>query len=409
MKRSLLLFLTCLLAASGCGVIRGLKAVKHLGKAELDTTDYLTEIPFELKAGHILLKVRINKKEERDFFFDTGAPTAISPDLRRDMDLPFMNAGQKDDSTSIILPTVAEIQLSDLIYTDVGAVEVDTKEMFARSCSVIDGLVGNNMMSKGIWQIDYEKNKLVVTDHINKLDHVEGAIMLPFETSSISKSPVLDVQLDNGRHVRLVVDTGSNSGITFNTPDNNEFVSSFHSDSLSEFYTKGYTSILGKEVADQQNTAYIISSQLRFADVNMPSELITYGRYKNFNDNKNGVIGNEFLKSYIVTIDWQTHVLYLYRFKEMKARTGNFGFLYGFDNKKLLVGAVFKDSDVAKAGVAVGDEVTEINGYKVAELTAQQLCDYMNDKFVLLPREKLSARFVLLTRNGKVELDLARK
>jgi len=407
MKKIITLFTITALIFSSCNIFRALKTSKHLGKVDFNNNNYFVEIPFELNTGHLLVKVEINKKSKK-FFLDTGAPTAVSPDLTKECNFKVLKNAVKSDSIAMTCPFVNEINIGGLLYSNVGAIEVNTKEMFSRSCDDIDGLIGANIMSQNIWQIDYQQNKIRITDSLSKLNYLDKAIKIPFEISSFSKSPIITLKLDNGQSISLIFDTGSNGFITFNTDNKKQFINSFNQQSISEFYTKGYNSILGKDVAEQKDTAYLINTNLYFGSDTIFSQSLTYGRYKNYSEKKNGVIGNEFLKSYIVTFDWTTKTVFLYKYKEQNKIIGNFGFNYGFVNNKLFVGSIYKNSEAEKIGINIGDEIIEINGYTVAELTSKELCDYANDKFFLIPDEQNKATFVFNSKTGEIKTEITR-
>lgn len=407
MKKTILLLTITTILFSGCNIFRALKMGKHLGKADFSNKNYFVEIPFELNTGHILLKVNINKNSKK-FFLDTGAPTAVSPDLTKACNFKITKNAIKKDTISMIFPIIDELNISDLLYSDVGAIEVNTKEMFSRSCEDIDGLIGANIMCKNIWQIDFQQNKIRITDSLAKLNYVVNSIKIPFETTSFSKSPLISVKLSNGRIIMFIFDTGSNGFITFNTDSNKQFVNSFDRQNISEFYVKGYNSILGKEVAEKIDTAYLINTNLYFGNDSIVLQSLTYGRYKNYSEEKNGVIGNEFLKSYITTIDWTTKTIFLYKNVEQREKIGKFGFIYGFVDNKLFVGGIYKNSEAEKVGIKIGDEIIEINGYKVADLTAKQICDYANDRFVFIADDQDKATFVFKTKTGENKIEMKR-
>jgi hypothetical protein len=407
MKKTLLLLTLASILISGCAILGALKTGKHILKADFKEQNYLTEVPFEMVAGHLLIKVDINKKL-RNFFLDSGAPSTISPGLAKEFNLKTFTTGGKKDGQKITCYLADEIILNGLPYSNVGVIEVNTIEMFKRSCAQIDGLIGANIMCKNIWQIDFQQNKIRITDSLSKLNYLEQAIRMPFKTSHFSRSPVITVKLDNGELIKLVFDTGSNSGITFNTENKKQMLNSFEKKNISEFYTKGYVSILGKGVAEQVDTAYVIKTRLSLGKDSISAQSLTYGRYRNFSAKKNGVIGNAFLKSYIITFDWTTKTVFLYKFKEEEKALGSFGFAYGFVGDKLIVGSISKDSEATKMGINIGDEILQINTYKVSELSSAQLCDYANGRFSLIPADQDAATFIFVSKKGEMKATLSR-
>lgn len=81
------------------------------------------------------------------------------------------------------------------------------------------------------------------------------------------------------------------------------------------------------------------------------------------------------------------------------------GFIYGFNGDKLMVRSIYKNSEAGKKGIKIGTEIFEINNFKISELTRQQICDYNNNKFILVPKNLDKVKIVFETSEGEIKTE----
>jgi len=125
--------------------------------------DYLTIIPFNYDYNFAIVEVSINNKPY-NFLVDTGAPTVISEEIYKDLNIKAADytivtdsQGQRNGQEVAVIP---EMFVGDLIYTDIGAVVVSLRDVFEFDCMGIDGILGANQMAKSFWKFDYENEIL---------------------------------------------------------------------------------------------------------------------------------------------------------------------------------------------------------------------------------------------------------
>ena len=112
---------------------------------------------------------------------------------------------------------------------------------------------------------------------------------------------------------------------------------------------------------------------------------LTFGKYKNISSKKNGVIGNKFLENFIVTIDWKENNVYLLPIKKYQP-IGNqlsYGINYGFNNEKLIVGGIWKNSVAEKQGIKIGDQIIAVNGKISTNLSQEEICNFFDNNLVI--------------------------
>ena len=81
------------------------------------------------------------------------------------------------------------------------------------SCVTQTGLVGANAMADAVWQIDYQAQTVTVAPSVEGLDHIDGAIAVPFIPSEgLAPNPFIGFDIGTGS-LAFLVDTGSDGGI----------------------------------------------------------------------------------------------------------------------------------------------------------------------------------------------------
>lgn len=95
-----------------------------------------------------------------------------------------------------------------------------------------------------------------------------------------------------------------------------------------------------------------------------------------------GNIGIEFMKHFIVTIDWPENQLYLTPIEglEMKHNIRTFGLTYGYFDGAVRVESIYGGSEAEKKGIKIGDPIIEINGHRVDNLSEDQLQEFLHGR-----------------------------
>ncbi|ANH80458.1 hypothetical protein A8C56_05145 [Niabella ginsenosidivorans] len=169
-----------------------------------------TVIPYEDATGLLIVPVTIEGKTYR-FLFDTGAFTAIAPELdsilqlKKEGQINFVDANNIAGSASFI----------DLKDIAVGSLKFFNKRtaLFASplfKCLGIEGVLGNDLLSNYIVMIDPVKKQITITDQLNKLTFSRNKAAGSPVTLTQQKSPFIDTRLTHettGAFV-TVFDTG---------------------------------------------------------------------------------------------------------------------------------------------------------------------------------------------------------
>ena len=92
--KTIAIFLTSTFLFASCSIFKTIKLIKQ---GEIEQKQFKVQIPFENRAGLIVLKVKINEIEH-DFLFDTGAPTVLSEKLFKKLNLKVKAVQKTTDS-----------------------------------------------------------------------------------------------------------------------------------------------------------------------------------------------------------------------------------------------------------------------------------------------------------------------
>lgn len=408
MLKRLLFSVIIILILSSCSIFKALKVAKRLGKSTITAKEYMTVSKFEYENGHIFIKTKIqNQNFESNFIFDTGAGTTVSPELSKKIDFKKITLKGDIDSKDPLqksFPMIDSLFIGNIKFLKTGAVEVEPSKITDPRCKSFDGIIGANILKNSIWQINYETKELMVADKLSKLNNINDAIKIPFTPASITGSPILSIVLNDSLTMNWILDTGFNGFITFSNADKDIFLKKIPKKDIVSNYSLGYNTIYGKDTSTA--IAYLLNASLNIGEHNFSNVPVTFGKYKNISRKKNGVIGNKFLENFIVTIDWKENYIYLLPIQshQLPHNQVSYGINYGFENGKLIVGAIWKNSDAEKQGIKIGDQITQFNGKKAIEISQKEICNFFDGNTTLMDGQTLN--ITILKKNFEVNYTL---
>jgi predicted aspartyl protease len=354
-----------LYSLSSCGILSAFKIRDARLKEHIESSHFFQEIPFQRINGQIIITINISGSP-KNFIFDTGAHTVIDDSL-----LPFISFHPLGKTKTFdsnhqkkFLQTIQIDQLSigEIPIYDIVASTTDFKQFSEISCLDISGIIGVNIMNKGIWQIDYQKNLLIFTDQQNRLSFSNQSNTIHFNTN-IYGYPTLpirvnDIFLDNG-----LLDTGFNGSILLSEQ--------MIPDSIPSFTQFNYTYALhGLSEASQKIATYPIQLNQFKTD----NSIISFN-----NLNTSALIGNRFLQDYRVTINWATSELILDQVPIPNTSYFNFGFYPTSHHNQIIIGSIYENSELYKRGVRLGDQILSLNQIDLSSNTSVSFCQVLQE------------------------------
>jgi hypothetical protein len=336
-----------------------------------DGADQVT-LPFKLLNNHIYVDASINGMPPTPFLFDTGSVNIIQTDAARAMGIVVEGAlpggGFGEGLSDFGLARVDSVSLGGLTLPD----QVFGTEM-ATGWTALEGTnsagnLGYEFAKAGVLTIDYAKKILIFTkpDAFRPPDGVD-AVPLTFN----SHIPMLAGSLD-GIAGEFQLDTGSRGALTLMATfaASNDLVEKYHAKAGAGpgFGAGGAsTALVGR------------AGQLTIGPVTLeapPVEILTDGGGAAAAARTAGNIGGQLLKRFTVTLDYAHGQAWL-------QQNGPGGDADGVDRAGLLIDRAadgcFDVSDIApgsaalKAGLAIGDEITSVNGQAAPDVDLDAL------------------------------------
>ena len=241
-----------------------------LAAATVDVGSLPVTVPLSRSAGQLLIDVSFGDDGPAvPMLLDTGAPTMISEEVAGRLGVSASGSVDEitPDGAQISGHTVAlpPVRIGGLKFDHVGAVVVPPYRALAL-LGTAHGVIGANLMRTAVWQLDFRASLLTIATTVAELDHIDGALRLPFRPySTSSPSPIVELGV-GGRRVAFLVDTGFDGGLAVHPAD----------------LTGG--------------------GQPPRRSVILTSERLTEGL---------GLMGLSHLSGHVLTIDWASETLYL--------------------------------------------------------------------------------------------------
>ncbi len=360
-------------------------------KSESVATHFLSEVPFNFDFGVPIIKVTIDGNEY-DFLFDTGMPTAVSKSISEKLKLKNSRIGSGKDVLGNAhqenFVVVNRTEVGGVGFDDVEALTLDFSSSIELGCLKLDGVIGNNIIKEAVWEIDYERKVIRLTDDIANFEMPENASEIKFKTNAKRGyfSPNIDVVVNNKKRKGVKFDTGSSGGVRLPLA---YFSSVIDSTKSVEYYGKATVSVYG----DGQNKRFVDSKvkTLEIGDLELQSYHVT------FHENA-PTVGNLLFKDFKLIINYEDSKMYLIEQKELEnEKLENFGFQTRVIDQKAFVSIVYKNSEAEKLGLQLGDEILSLNGIKLTDLISKDVCFYLQNN----PLKSNETVDIVYVREGK--------
>lgn len=330
-------------------------------------------LPFRYVAGHIVIDAALDGSDEPlGFILDSGAPTTFSEATATRFagdavgTVPVRSIDGSAWQADIV--SVDMLRIGDTLFRDIAGIKGFVAADSTLACASEHGLIGANLLSTAVWQIDYAARAITIASSVEDLDHVDGAISLEFSTPLPgSRSPVIGLASTGGT-LAYVIDTGSN-GWLVSHPADLEAVG-VPVDTAGPRIDLIATGIAGP-----------FESSVTYAEADIALDGQTLADYPVATTETlrpgEGNLGNGFLEGFVVTLDWPDGRVYLDpvtpdgsipRPPEPLAAD------LSWDGQNLIVGSIVPGSSAADAGLELGEAVVSVDGQDRSESSRQDFC-----------------------------------
>ncbi|RLD53556.1 MAG: hypothetical protein DRJ05_16255 [Bacteroidetes bacterium] len=333
---------------------------------------FLKQIPFVYYNDLIFVEVVIDEIPY-SFFIDTGAElNVIGKHVISNIDYKVITKANvtstsktKQNLEFIELPKIA---FSNIVFYNTGAIIADLSHFNKFfGCRQIDGIIGNNLMRKANWQIDYQNNIITITDNAINLKVSDKAHKIPMGSRKWG-SIYLDGVID-GVKSKFTFDTGFTGNIK---SDKKLFESLQANDKDLDYVTETGeigAGLHGKTIGSTYKT-YAKSIDIEGVKIN--NQILSLEK------NSSSLVGNGFFENFIITIDWGNDILFLDPVKDVKADT-----LKGYElillpnylTNKIEIRRQREGYHLGK-DINLDGEIIKINDIDVSNFTSIELCEF---------------------------------
>lgn len=375
-----------LLLTTSCKLI---KTVKVLKKGEITQKNFKEQISFEKRAGLIVVKVNIEGKDY-NFIYDSGASNCVTKELAEALNLkPVVDQTAEDaegKTGGVKFAMIKELKLGKISFCNTGAAIIDLKAVTELACLKVDGLIGANLMRKCFWQLDYVKQTVTFSDHMDSLRIAPNASSFSFKPM-ITGTPMVEVEANGVKCDGNIFDTGSSGAITLSAKSFKKIKAADPAlvsvrgigSSSSGLYGAGY------------DTSYVAKASLKMGSFSFKDYPTEFKRDK-------GNLGSDFFKNYIVTMDWKQNKIWFSPQEKEIAQWETFGFSALWIKGKMVVTFIYDNSPVARAGLKLGDRIIAVNGKDFQNITGEDYCDIVVNSAPW--KNEKSIRLVFMPDNG---------
>lgn len=338
----------------------------------LDGQDKI-EVPFSFTHNFIIVEVRLFGMMPMNFIFDTGAENTILftkqfadfLNVEYDLRIPIVGADLSRKLYALVARSI-EFELVGLPTQkkDILVLEENPFNLSEITGVQIHGILGGSFLKNSVVEIDYRKQKLIF--HSPLTYRAPGKSHSKIELEILGNKPYLMAKstLMNGieTDLKLLVDTGAGLPLLLhnNSHPSLELPEHYILGKLGiglGGYIEGYIGRTNKLSIDEVAFDNVLTS---FQDI---SEAVALGTIWP----RNGLIGNQLLSRFDVSIDYVKELMYVkprsrYNRKFKMDKSGLILVAIGPDLNNFMVQGTIENSPAEEAGLQHGDRLVRING-----------------------------------------------
>jgi len=351
------------------------------------------QIPIEVQNNLIIVPVILNGQVPLKFILDTGVRTTILTE-KTYSDILHLTYARKYLIAGPGGEKIIEAYITNNVTLDLPGVhgeghtmlvlEKDYLELRNYLGTEVHGILGYEVFSRFIVQINYEKKMLVL--QLPELFKAPRKFQeLPMVVQDTKPYVYTEIEMTDSARLKtkLLMDTGASHGLILEP----------ESDSIIKVPPQHISSIIGRglggiitgqigRIKSLEIGKYKINSVLaNFPDINSYNDTLKTSR----NVFRNGAIGGEILSRFDVIFNFPADKVY---FKKNAAFGKKFYFnlsgvtikARGARLRKFEITDIRKGSSAERADIKVGDVLLFINGIAVTSLDLNQVNGYLNSK-----------------------------
>jgi hypothetical protein len=355
--------------------------------AKLVSKNFYDEIPFSDKLGYFTIQVKIDTSSY-EYIFDTGGYNTVTTKIMDNAKLRSLMEVEVGSSnkikSKIKLSKVPLLQIGKAQFENVGVFNFDFSASTVINCYTNGGLIGKSVIGEAIWQIDYKKSVIRVSDNLANMPNLDNSEKIKIELDK-TLNPFLKLRI-NGKEEKFMLDFGFGGLISLTEKTASSIKSA------NKLTIEGEGNIGANGILNEKTYVNLLET-LTIGKSELKNKVAYSSKSNNYN-----LLGSELTKYFIVTLNFKDKELILTPFTDTENSYETFGFNINLDSSKIYVSNLFKELNAQKEGLLLFDEIIAVNGKQLNNLAA--LCDryfYVNN---ILRTEK---EILLKIKRGSVD------
>ncbi|MFK7772126.1 MAG: retropepsin-like aspartic protease [Saprospiraceae bacterium] len=359
----------------------------------LETKNFFKEIPFQLISNLMIVTVEIDSKNY-NLVFDTGAEVHfLDQSLASQINFKSIKKVKVNSTTSSKrgqqIVSIPKVSLDGIEFNNTAAVFLDLSGLTkALGCFPIHGVLGNNLIRKSNWQIDYQNQVIRATDDFSKLKTSKDAHRL---------------KMNAGKYGNIYFDikiSGVNTKATFDTG----FTGKFQVGDMELMKGLKFQTVEGVLGADALGIttgeeSYAMVEDFQVEDIPLKNQKVS------FEKGASSLIGYKFWKHFTLTIDWKNDVLILDPISTIDSDELSFFEIMPSPNYEKGIIKIQRRIKGSKnhTDIPLGTKVLKINEHDVSNLGKTRLCDFWKTEWAEIKKQN-SIQLLILKDNVEREI-----
>lgn len=333
------------------------------------------KVSFEFICGFIFIKGKINESEkEYNFLFDTGSSVTIIDsacgqelNLKRNI-IKKRIKGSSNKTKYLPQFEIENLSIGNLKFSNVKVVATDLTNLAKYTGREIHGVVGGNIIKEFVLTINYDKKYIVFSsEKFYKPTNREKKMVLKMEKNLlffIEPIPEIKGSIYNKEiNLNFRIDTGYSGGLSIPLREVMEIEDKFKN-SLIKVY-----GIASEDIYGVTKNTYLVKVKDFGIGALKIDKIISDVHNLNY-----ALLGNSFLKNFIVELNYLQNLVTLYWEGDRKYELSEtFGLLMLKGNESVVISTIIEGSPADLAGLKVGDGVLEINSVNVNNFTTEEI------------------------------------
>jgi hypothetical protein len=277
--------------------------------------------------------------------------------------------------------------------------EVANVEDNSCSCTDIDGVIGTNLMSFSLWQMDYPNEKIIIASHSDSLQYTGNKQIVSFRTRYKNYGvPIVSLRIHQNYHCDIAVATLASFSVILPTT-----LFKVLADSLPQL-SNNYV------IFNNKKQEIKVENAAKVKGLTIGENLAIDNFWVIHRPSREGFLGNYILHHFAVTLDWKKRQMTFSSKQPMYNKT--YGFTVSNNENSRIVSSLLKDSPAEKMGLKAGDKIVKINDLDISQFTPEQIETlskesnkkyWQNKKNGLFPPVKITVLRDTMTQSFDIE------